>query len=56
MAKAYRTVCIEALCVITGIMPINIKITETDKYYEITRKGSQYDRETEVKNWTHPAK
>ena len=38
-------------------MPINIKITETDKYYEITkRKGSQYDREIEVKNWTIPAK
>jgi len=31
-------VCIEALCVITGIMPINIKITETDKYYEITKR------------------
>ena len=41
----------------TGIMPINIKITETDKYYEITkRKGSEYDREMEVKNWTNPAK
>ena len=27
------------------------------KFYEITkRKGSQYDREMEVKNWTHPAK
>jgi hypothetical protein len=38
-------------------MPINIKIAETDKFYEITkRKGTQYDKEMEVKNWTHPAK
>jgi ribosomal protein RSM22 (predicted rRNA methylase) len=38
-------------------MPINIKITETVKYYEITkRKGLQCDREMEVKNWIHPAK
>ena len=57
IAKAYRTVSNEALCVITGLMPINIKIAETDKFYEITkRKGSQYDREMEVKYWTHPAK
>jgi hypothetical protein len=47
----------EALCVITGIMPINIKIMETVRYYEITkRKESQYDREMEVKYWTYPAK
>ena len=47
----------EALCVITGIIPINIKIMETVRYYEITKgKGSQYDREMDVKNWTHPAK
>jgi len=57
IAKAYCTVSNEALCVITGLMPINIKIAETDKFYEITkRKGSQYDKEMEVKNWTHPAK
>jgi len=47
----------EALCVITGIMPINIKITETVKYYGITkRKGLQCDRAMEVKTWIHPAK
>jgi hypothetical protein len=57
IAKAGSTVSNEALCVITGIMPINIKITETVKYYKITkRKGSQYDTEMEVKNWTHLAK
>jgi len=57
IAKAYRTVSNEALCVITGIMPINLKIMETARYYEITkRKGSQYNSEMEVKNWTRPAK
>jgi len=57
IAKAYCMVSNEALCVITGLMPVNIKIAETDKFYEITkRKGSQYDREMEVKNWTHLAK
>ena len=31
-------------------MSINKKIAETDKFYEITKiKGSQYDREMEVK-------
>jgi hypothetical protein len=32
-------------------MPINIKIEEATKYYEITKgEGSLYDREMEVKN------
>ena len=57
IAKAYRTVSNEALCIITGLIPINIKIEETGKYYEITKgKGIHYDREMEVKNWDHPAK
>ena len=55
--KAYRSVSNEALCVITGLIPVNTKIEETGKYYEITKeKGMHYDRETEVKNWSHPAK
>ena len=33
IAKAYRTVSKEALCVITGLVPINIKIEEAAKYY-----------------------
>jgi len=57
IAKAYRTVSNDALCVITGLMPINIQIDETNKYYEITKgKGTPYDRQMEVKNWIHPAK
>ena len=57
IAKAYRTVLNEALCVITRLIPINIKIEETGNYYEITKgKGIQYDREMEVKNWNHLVK
>jgi RNA binding protein fox-1 len=42
-AKAYRTVSNKALCVITGLMPINIKIEEATKYYTITKgKGNMY--------------
>jgi len=44
-----------ALCVITGLIPINIKIEETAKYYESVKgQGHLLDREMEVKHWTHP--
>ena len=33
MAKAYRTVSNEALCIINGITPININIEEIGKLY-----------------------
>ena len=57
IAKAYRTVSNEALCVIAGIKPTHTKIEEARRYCEITkRKGIQYDRKIEVKNWIHPAK
>ena len=32
IAKAYRTVSNDVLCIITGLMPINIKIEEVTKY------------------------
>ena len=57
IAKAYRTVSNEALCIITGLIQINIKIEEVTKYYEITKgEESLYDREMDIKNWKHPAK
>jgi hypothetical protein len=57
IAKNYRTVSNEALCVITGLIPIKIKIEKTRNSYEITKeKEFQYEREMEVKNWNHPAK
>ena len=44
MAKAYRTVSSEALCVITGMTPIHIKIEEAAKLYNHTR-GHIKDKE-----------
>jgi len=56
IAKAYRTASKEALCVITGLIPINIKIEETAKYYESVKgQGNLFDRDMEIKHWTHPA-
>jgi hypothetical protein len=56
ISKASPTVSNEALCVITGLLPLNIKIEETGKCNEITKeKGIKYDKEMEVKNWIHPA-
>ena len=46
----------EALCVINGITPIHIKVDEIGRVYEITQGiGTQYDRDMELENWTHPA-
>ena len=57
IAKAYRTVSNEALCVITGLIPINIKIDKTVMYYEYVKgNGNLFDREMQVKYWNHPAK
>jgi hypothetical protein len=51
IAKAYRTVSNEALCVITGLINIHIKIEETAKYYEIViGQGNQLDQEMEIKH------
>ena len=56
IAKACRTVSNEALCVITGLILINIKIDETANYYDsVEGQGHLPDREMEVKHWTHPA-
>jgi len=56
IARAYRTVSNEALCVINGITPIHIKVDEIGRGYEITQGiGTQYDRHMELENWTHPA-
>jgi hypothetical protein len=47
--KAYCTVSNEALCIITGLMPINSKIEEATKYYAITKgEGYLYDRELDI--------
>ena len=42
---------------LTGLIPINIKIDETVMYYDyIKGNGNQFDREVEAKYWNHPAK
>ena len=71
IAKSYRTVSNEALCIITGLIPIDIKIEETAQLLQITKsiKGvediTNYDRTTnrpqnidydvQPKDWLHPA-
>jgi len=51
MTKAYRTVSNDALCIINGITPLNIKIEEIGKLYEITKMGGTNYKEME-KNGT----
>jgi hypothetical protein len=56
IAKAYRTVSNEELCVVPGIIPISIKIEETAKYHEyIKENGNLIDLKMELKHWTHPS-
>jgi len=57
IAKSYRTTSGEALSVLTGITPIEIKVAEIDRLYQVTRdrRNRQLDHEEEPKNMTHPA-
>ena len=58
-AKAYRTASNDALCIITGVIPIHIKIKETAELYKIVRgkihKNLQIDHDKLPKQWFHPA-
>ena len=57
IAKAYRTVSNEALCVITGQMPIHIKIQEAAKLYDLFKaEETNYDRAMDSRHWIHPSK
>jgi hypothetical protein len=58
IAKAYRTVSNEALCIITGLTPIHIKIYETVELYKIVR-GNRYknlpiEHDKPPRQWLHP--
>ena len=56
ITKSYRTVSNEALFVITGLIPIHIKIEETTKYFEIVKgQGNQLDQEMEIKHLDTPS-
>ena len=55
MAKTYRIVSNEALCVVTGMTPIHIKIEEAARLYQytggsITDKG-QFDNDKAARFW-----
>jgi hypothetical protein len=45
IAKAYHTVSKEALCILTGLIPIDVKIAEESQLYHLT-KGNK-----EKKHW-----
>jgi len=59
IAKAYRTVSNEALCALTGLTPITIKIQEESQYYRIIRGRGNEDTNVETimgtQYWQHPA-
>jgi len=49
----------EALCILTGLTPIAIKIDEAAQYYQLTRGSTNEEAQTDcdmgVKHWHHPA-
>jgi hypothetical protein len=59
IAKAYRIVSSEALCVITGMTPINLKIEQAAQFYFQTRNqtmdSGHFDNNKEARLWQHPA-
>jgi hypothetical protein len=57
IAKAYRMTSNDALCILTGNTPVEIKAEETANIYRITRdkQNHQLELEAEPKDWTHPA-
>jgi len=59
MAKAYRTVSNKALCVLTGMMPIDIKIDQESLLYQLTKGTAEdktkIDKDMEIRYWKHPA-
>ena len=59
IAKTYRTISHEALCIITGKPPINVKVEEAVALYNITTGRTiqryQIDIEENPKYWLHPA-
>jgi hypothetical protein len=52
IAKAYRTVSNEALCTLTGLIPITIKIEEASQYYRIIRGSEEEDTNVEIRTGT----
>ena len=59
MARAFRTTSGDALCILTGMKPIIIKIEEIVKQHEFKGRQPQreyhLDYEVEYRHWPHPA-
>jgi hypothetical protein len=59
IAKAYHTISNEALCMITELTPIDFKIEEVVKLFQITRGRTKsehpVDLDTRVQHWLHAA-
>ena len=69
IAKPFRTVSNEALCIINGLTPIDIKLEEVAQLYQITRRNNRefyhdartphwpqdIDYDSLPKDWLHPA-
>ena len=59
IAKAYRTISHEALCILTGLTPIDIKVEEVATLYNITtgrtNQNHHIDKAENPRNWLHPA-
>ena len=49
----------EALCILTGLTPIDLKIEKAFQFYHLTKGSTKeealIDRDMEVKYWHHPA-
>jgi len=54
LARAYRTVSNEPLCILTGLTPIDTKIEEAAQLYQLTRgnikEEAMFDQDMEVKH------
>ena len=59
MAKAYHTLSSEALCVVTGMTPIHLKIEQAAEFYLNIRSHikdtEQFDNNKEARFWQRPA-
>ena len=57
IAKAYRTTSNDALCILTGNVPVDIKSEGAANLYRITKdkQNQPLDEETGPQVWTHPA-
>jgi hypothetical protein len=58
IARAYQTVSNDALCLIAGLTPIDIKIEKAAQLHQLTkgssRQEARFDQDMEVKHWLHP--